>query len=420
MILFLPLVFIFSASLLLGQNPFPISVETCQGPIKMNIYHTIEPADDCGELELNFSYEIVQGQDIFMGFDSVLWGDFNNLGEYVWQWTYNHPVYLTPVSIQKIDLHIAFTVLCDSPCSPCAEDHHFTIPNDWESDNMVCVSYCSSAISYCDMMAPVPDVHKEGFNKVMGEIVGFKYNTSNGTSIDVYQDQNNAEGIFHFPYYTHVSQQCGYPPNIYHFAEDMNKFLNLANTSNNPNYDRFFGTAQWAHTYGVNGDLCKLNLFFVNTGVRITLLWVDQYEFNKPECLIGDLFIPEMPANLNPNFPVVDDCFYNLGHNEMSNLEIDNNPVNKSDKYALYQQDQKANEIFCYPTFTNDFVNIVTGDALKIELIDINGRLLFSKKMLSLNNKITFDIRKYNKGLYFLRIRNEETNSTYIEKVLKQ
>ena len=410
--LFILLLLIFSPLLLKSQNPYTINIDACGGQkLIMNIYHDIEPADDCGELKLTFDYEILQGAEIFAAFDSVVWGDFNNLGEYIWQWTLDEPVYLTPVTISKIDLHITFHFICSD------EKYHFTISNTWSPSSTVCDSYCASSISYCDMTMELPPDHDPGFDWSMGEIVGFKYSLNNYTSIDVRQNMNNDEGIFNFPYYTHVSQQCDFPPNIYHFVEDMNKFLNLANTSNNPDYSRLFGTAQWSHTYGVNGDNCKLNLFFVNTGVRIDLLWVDQYEFNKPECKIGKLFFWEKPANTNHNFPVIDDCFYNTYQNENFVVHEDEK---FSDNYYLLNNKNETNFLYCFPTITSSIVKIYSKESLDIEILDVNGRFITKKDFTINSDNTVLDLSEFKAGLYFVKLINKKSGDLKIKKIIKQ
>lgn len=70
------------------------------------------------------------------------------------------------------------------------------------------------------------------------------------------------------------------------------------------------------------------------------------------------------------------------------------------------------NEIIVNLTSINEIEN------LSLEIVDINGQLKFSNN-IGVNRSLEIDISTYAKGIYFLRILNEEKQILYLEKVIK-
>ena len=75
-------------------------------------------------------------------------------------------------------------------------------------------------------------------------------------------------------------------------------------------------------------------------------------------------------------------------------------------------------EIKIYPNPTNNYINIETTNiqANKLEIIDVNERILFSK-ILNDKNREQVDISNFSQGIYFVRISGKDFNE--VEKIIK-
>ena len=94
--------------------------------------------------------------------------------------------------------------------------------------------------------------------------------------------------------------------------------------------------------------------------------------------------------------------------------------------YSISCPTSLANETFnldssnftTFPNPTNNFVNIETKESKiqKVELYDINGKLLFVE--IHNSNKVKIDISSLEKGIYFLKLFAKEgiLNSKIIKK----
>lgn len=72
-----------------------------------------------------------------------------------------------------------------------------------------------------------------------------------------------------------------------------------------------------------------------------------------------------------------------------------------------------------YPNPTSSILNIEINSASNydIQLLDMNGKVILSRKPIGINDKIDFS--KYAKGVYLLQIKEQKTNKRYILKIVK-
>lgn len=72
-----------------------------------------------------------------------------------------------------------------------------------------------------------------------------------------------------------------------------------------------------------------------------------------------------------------------------------------------------------YPNPTSSILNIEINSASNydIQLLDMNGKVILSRKPIGINDKIDFS--KYAKGVYLLQIKERKTNKRYILKIVK-
>jgi hypothetical protein len=69
--------------------------------------------------------------------------------------------------------------------------------------------------------------------------------------------------------------------------------------------------------------------------------------------------------------------------------------------------------VHVYPTVTSDFVNIYAPRNVNIQLMNLAGEIIFSKKVIG-SDKIIFDLSDFVNGIYFLRAQD------YVVKIVKQ
>jgi len=72
--------------------------------------------------------------------------------------------------------------------------------------------------------------------------------------------------------------------------------------------------------------------------------------------------------------------------------------------------------VFISPNPTNGLINISADDVYDINIVDLSGKIIYSKQMDS--NFETIDISNLSNGIYFVRFNNELKTKTL--KILKQ
>ncbi|VAV84992.1 hypothetical protein MNBD_BACTEROID02-388 [hydrothermal vent metagenome] len=99
-----------------------------------------------------------------------------------------------------------------------------------------------------------------------------------------------------------------------------------------------------------------------------------------------------------------------------SSLEIGTFYIVSEELNALAVEDNEINNFTMYPNPTKDLVNINFNKALNenisIRVFDIKGKLILSKKSLNLNNDSSLDISNLENGMYFVKLKNGQQETT--------
>lgn len=110
-------------------------------------------------------------------------------------------------------------------------------------------------------------------------------------------------------------------------------------------------------------------------------------------------------------------------------MEIPNNGIdddcNPATDDALGVDDFKWEAIKIYPNPFSDYISIhipfhLKNEYFKIELFDLNGRLVFKNNQPSINGIIDVrNLEKFQSALYFIKISNLTSNKTVIKSIIK-
>lgn len=101
-----------------------------------------------------------------------------------------------------------------------------------------------------------------------------------------------------------------------------------------------------------------------------------------------------------------------------SKLQIDNLTLYSQVILSIHQADL-VNNALIYPNPANDLLNIVLGmeKDYKVSMFDFTGKKINADNISSTPEKVMFDMKDLAKGIYFIRIENNEASYTY--KVIK-
>jgi hypothetical protein len=76
--------------------------------------------------------------------------------------------------------------------------------------------------------------------------------------------------------------------------------------------------------------------------------------------------------------------------------------------------DLEKDNLHIYPNPVNGILNVNTSSPCEMEILDISGRVILSKPLISGKNQI--NIENQNPGLYYLRLKGKET--VLVEKIV--
>ena len=357
---------------------------------------------ECREFKCAISIDILQGSQFVLNYQKMSWETGSFFTEIYTLSDIATFYFDYGQSIQNIVFKFDVKTVCGT--------FSFDYNNLVTVINGDCYASCSSSFSYCDF-------YYQSGNE-MPELIGFQYFDANNT-VHYINSNNNPGGIFNFPYYCHVAVQCNFPPTIYDFERDLNEFLDLGNSI--PVYGELYGTAMWMHSYGQGNpvDLCKLNLRIKNSKIFIYDLDFEIYEFDKPNCSIGD-FILNNPVGIYSSFPPTYDCFN--GNLAPENMENSSSSLNFNFE-KLFSTDVNHRYVV-YPTITD---NRITIDFKKeqlsgkdIELYSVSGNLIKHTEVHPNIYSFTVGMSEVEAGVYLLKIIDKENGEYTVEKIIKQ
>ncbi|HHH54460.1 MAG TPA: hypothetical protein ENK91_12435, partial [Bacteroidetes bacterium] len=385
------LLFVFSS---LGVNAFNfVSTEdfedNCGNKIVVEVIRNINNVVyDCGKVKCELQINTIQGGQFIDEYDNIIWTsgtaytEIYNLNEVAY-FNFDNP------GIYNIELDFDVVTFCGT-----FSFHYdnFIVVNGCDSE------YCSSSFSYCDFfyVGVLPNgANPPPANEQMPILVDFRYTDPDyGNQII---NSNNNYGIFTFPYYCHVTDDCGFHPNLFDFVNDLNVFLNLSN-SGIPQTENLFGTTEFH--YISQGYYCKRYIRTFNTGILITKLNFIHSNFDKPNCSTGTIFNANLyPAWITTDFPSSNSCLVPSGQNDQ---ETENYFLNfeQEKKFNLEYRGQSnpINSIYCYPNIVSDNITIYNQGLLPLELFIYSGTGKFIKKLSSKELKKNIDVSKFPKG----------------------
>ncbi len=392
-----------------------VSTETiqdnCGNKIVLSVTRTFTlNQQECREFKCEIDIVVLQGAQYLLNYQNMNW----NTGFYHTK-IYN----LTDVasfyfdygqSIQNISFEFEAKTVCGT--------FGFIYSDDVVVANGDCYASCSSSFSYCEFYSP----GAFGTGKEMPELKGFYY--LDGNNVPHYiNSSNNPGGIFDFPYYCHVADQCSFPPNIYDFERDLNDFLDLGNTM--PAYGTLYGTAMWMHSYGQGSppDLCKLNLRIKNSKIFIYQLDFEIWDFDKPNCsILPYISDPNHHVYFYPNFPPAYDCLGGNYANEGND--------NLNDIYHSHLQSEALTAIDVnrtyriYPTVTDGRITIdfdaVQSVGKHIELYTVSGTMVKRFDIRANVYEVSLDFTEIGRGIYLMKIFDTDNKNYTVEKIVKQ
>lgn len=185
-------------------------------------------------------------------------------------------------------------------------------------------------------------------------------------------------------------------------------FYYYVNTTCSDNYDLTFndsnGYPLYGQDYEVSANLSVSTMAFPNGGIT-------ELDGGSSVSLL-----PGFSSNLSGGGAIL---IINDGCGGAYRL---NNPVNDVNDSPVNIVNYKNDNIVIYPNPTNELISITipkatTGEKIKVDTRDINGRVLFSEERIYDQNS-PFDLKHLKPGLYFITISGSDLN--YNQKIIKQ
>lgn len=353
----------------------PIS---CPSGIDIKVTRTItnNTTRECGAFDVLVSFEVLTGNDCL-----------ERIGRERWYVGLNYSpgnqtsVHISNMGASTIQLSFLVETICGK--NTFTFDHQVTTTES--------CSGCESAVSYCTL-ADYKSI--EVLPKING--IGFLTYTQNGYFT---VNSSNNFGIFTFPYYTRIEEDCtNLNPGLHDLINDLNTFLDLARTGN-PIYENHTGHVYLMDSYGQplgnspGTDLCKIRINFVDCG----MMW---YDFNNvffhqfyPASCTWELFAfnQDYPARIyiDQNFPYNASCL-TCGGIPCNNLAFGSN----IEFFGDIDENDNLNDFNfeCYPTICTDKINLEWeskfSEKFSIEVFDISGKIkkniqILRKKIIS-------------------------------------
>ena len=156
----------------------------------------------------------------------------------------------------------------------------------------------------------------------------------------------------------------------------------------------------------------------------------EEYKKNKVKIITtyndnGETQIKVIELN-NDDANILEDKLFELENSATKTQTFIIKNINKDDKdipkNIKVKNNLNSDQISVYPNPTDGNVDISvtlpTNEQIKIEVFDINGKLLINKQEIPNNNvvKTELNLNDYNKGTYFLKI--SQKNKSHIQKVI--
>ena len=422
-----------------SKNPYKITTcqnSSCDGSIVFNVEHTItENDDECGEYYVNYNINILEGETCIKKIKRIRVYSGNKYKPY----QLGETISFLPDAGGDISLDFYLEALCGE----LTHVHHSCyIPASFNS-----CEGCGNTYSYCDFYDPPiywKTVCKEVVDPETGETTvechDVYYNTTPLLKyvIFVYPDGSigrldefNTYGIFHFPYYMYSSDMCSYPTSLYGFVNDMNKFLDLAQTGSD-SYQYFHGHCSLLE-FNTSG-MCKIYITYENMGVFILSMGGTNYARDECDFILnddGNYITAEFIHGHDMDFHCSSECILE----PVFGLPPDNlcgptfgmiaNSENIDFENIVNKKENLLNEFDfeCYPSIAeNEIILKIDDDSnenkYNAEILNVHAQKV---KPVSVNGNVTnIDVSMLKNGFYFVKLVNLTTGKTKIKKFIKQ
>ncbi len=388
-------------------------MDNCGNDIELRVIRTLSNVSgECGlvKCEVNVIELNNSGQYIDK-YDNMEWDNGNSVAQV---YDFSTPVYFFYQynGIYGIDFSMDIVTYCGT------FSYVFTPP---EFNNVITVlgcdeDNCTSSFSYCEFYLESDDPILEewkmyGGNGQMPKLYSIKYIDPIG-GIQTLDASNN--GIFHFPYYGRVANDCGFHPNLFDFVNDMNKYLIQSGIG---------GVCEFYYTDLPN--YCKRYVRYLNTRVFFLEMICDVENFYYEIAPIPVCGFPPSSKDkivaISPDFPVSTACLPgNLISEDLDNDEILMKIDMLSRGVSTNVNNKNESVIYCYPNITDTdlFIDNRNKGEYKVNIYSLSGEII--KQFEVDKNNMKVNISDCKPGMYFIRFYNQESGNIKTDKIIIQ
>ena len=424
-----------------SKNPYKITTcqnSSCGGQIVFNVEHTItENNHECSEYFVNYNINIYEGQECIYKIKRVRLYSGNKYKPYELGETMSF--------VPDEGGEIALDFYLETICGDLTHVHHSC--NAQVSSNYC--EGCGNTFNYCKFYEPqiywrtvCEDVVDPETGEITVECHDEYYNTTPLLQFVIFDypdgtwevlNSNNTYGIFNFPYYMYSSDTCSYPTSLNSFVNDINEFLDLAQTGSDL-FQYFHGHCSLLE-YNDPG-MCKTYIIFENMGIFIESMGGTNYAREGCDFIVddqGEYITSAFIHGHELDFPCSSECILEpvegippgnlcwVSDGMISgdeNIDFDN--YIKQKKSFLNEFDFE-----CYPSNAKNEIFIKINNNSDNNDINFNAEILnvHAQKVIpvSVNGDFTnIDVSMLKNGFYFVKLVDLTTGKTKIKKFIKQ
>ncbi|HHH52740.1 MAG TPA: T9SS type A sorting domain-containing protein [Bacteroidetes bacterium] len=412
-----------------SENPYEYNLScttnSCSGKLVFNVAHTIVENDDgCGEYIVNYDLNISSGQNCIKQIDRVRVYSGNKYKTYV----LGQDMSFLPEAGGEIALDFYLETVCDE----IFHVHHSCFvpvsPNVCEG--------CGNTYNYCDFYDPqiywrtvCEEVEDPETGEITIECHDEYYNTTPLLQFVIFDypdgtwevlNSGNTYGVFHFPYYMYSSDMCSYPQGLYDFVQDMNQFLDLAQTGL-PEYQFFYGHCSLLEFN--DSGMCKTYIQYENMGVFIEHMGGTNYAREGCEFIVdddGNYITNAFIHGHDLDFHCSSECILA----PVEGIPPENLCWHSGipDPGMINSNMELSYDFDCYPTVVDDEIFVeITGNVQNkydASILNLNGQMVIP---VSIHDSFTkVDVSKLENGFYLLKLVNLSKGNFKIKKFIKQ
>lgn len=392
----------FNPAVLMSQSPEIIKIP-CTGctpdTIMIRVDRTITANNlECGEYNVSANFTIIQGSSCITDIINKKW--------------YNGWDYIDVRANQTFHLHCGGQIdLKFDVITTCGVSHQ-TLTWSASPCNNPCEG-CKVTFSYCDFYTPL-HVNQGDTIPVMPYVYGFHLLTPDGYK---YITDTSNFGIFNFPYFMHVSDQCNITPDLYDFVFDFNRFLDIASNGGD---SYLYGHVTLIDNFTTNNPAfdCKIYLKFEDMGVYVHNIVYGHRSFDSGSCrYLGYNWAGPYYVFNDPNFQS-DWCEYG---NFLENMPFsDQGESNIEEQMFVEEPDPEFQNIAIFPTIVSDEFYLYSDKGIYkdyiVKLYNVNGKFI---KKFDNNINDYLNISELDSGLYFVIINDIKTGKKHYRKLFK-